>query len=130
MMINPLRADSVRLVGLITDSTETAVATIENSPSDGNFLKVRTSLGLLPSDSLLYSDVEIIVEGLTECVGLPDLLLKLETHSERFRGVSEWLPEVHFINGMGDSGHSANRLKRGSRNSLTSHLIRLAQWLV
>ena len=103
MMINPLRADSVRLVSLTTDNTDTAAATIENSPCDGNFLKVRTSLGLLPSDSLLYSDVGIIVEGLTECVGLPELLLRLEKHSEQFRGVSEWLPEIHFINGMGDN---------------------------
>lgn len=111
-MINPLRPASIRLLSQQTTKEDVAATVIDNSPIGDNLLKVRTSLGLAPSDSLLYSDVGIVVEGLTECLGLPELLLRLEQNSPQFAGVSQWLPEVHFINGMGDNFERLCRLAK------------------
>jgi hypothetical protein len=60
-----------------------------------------TSVHPLPSKSLHRSNVTIITEGPTECLALPELLLRLEQESPRFAGVSKWLPDVRFVDGTG-----------------------------
>ena len=103
MMINTLRPKGLRLLGRAVRH-EKATTTIDNSPVGENYLPVRASLGLVPSDSLLYSDIAIVVEGLTEILALPRLLLRLEDEEVAgFDDVSTLLSHCHFVNGIGDN---------------------------
>lgn len=49
---------------------------VDSKPYIDNWRKVRNSLGMLASDSLITGDINIIVEGLTEQIYLPELLRK------------------------------------------------------
>jgi predicted ATP-dependent endonuclease of OLD family len=101
-MINPLRPQSVRLFRRETRE-EKATTAIDNAPFKGNFLPVRASLGLTPADSLLYAPVSIVVEGDTEAIGLPLLMLKLaKDNVEGFQNVEVLLSQCSFLDGMGD----------------------------
>lgn len=77
-MINPGRPESLRL--LTREQTESGVATtrIDNKPYiDGNFQSVRTQLGILAADSLLFSSITVIVEGPSDSRGLNLLFRRL-----------------------------------------------------
>ena len=82
-MINPSRPESLRLI--YRDTTEDNVATtrIDNKPYiDGNFQSIRTQLGILPADSLLFSSITVIVEGPSDSRGLNLLLRRLHAEWE------------------------------------------------
>ncbi|WP_428308891.1 ATP-dependent nuclease [Lacipirellula sp.] len=102
VMIDPQRADRVRLV-LQRSLNGVAESVIDNKPYSENFRQVRASLGMSTTDTLLYSDVSLIVEGETEIVSLPILLMRLSTLDARFKSVGKWLADIHLINGLGDS---------------------------
>lgn len=102
-MVNSARPERLRvfsrhyLDGLATTTVET--------PSYGdNFQKVRVSLGLTPSDSLLYGLVTILVEGDTEARCLGPLLARLASEGKvGFEGLDHLLESCHFISCGGDS---------------------------
>ncbi|NNM84477.1 MAG: AAA family ATPase [Phycisphaerales bacterium] len=103
-MINNMREESVRV--LRRKKTEGgATSFIEALDGDSrNFAPVRCSLGITPSDSLLYADLTFIVEGKTEVRCLPSLLRRLEEgDTEGFKGVKEVLKGAHLFDGEGDS---------------------------
>lgn len=103
VMINPLKAQCVRAVARESNNGE-ARAFIRNDAAAKNFMIVRTSLGMFPSDSLLYSDVGVVVEGASECLALPPLLLKLcDADKDGFGNVRGLIDQFHLINGDGDS---------------------------
>jgi predicted ATPase len=101
-MINTLRPQTIRL--LRRDMKEEhATTVIDNQPFKDNFLPVRASLGITPADSLLYAPVTVVVEGDTEVVGLPLLLLKLaDAGVAGFERTRLLLSQTHFLDGMGD----------------------------
>jgi hypothetical protein len=101
-MINVIRPQSLRLLRRTADGGK-ATTRIDNKPFQNNFVRVRASLGLSAADSLLYAPLTVIVEGDTEVVGLPLLLLKLkEAGILGFEKVDELLGLCHFLDGMGD----------------------------
>tara|TARA_R110002072_G_scaffold303069_1_gene492593 strand:+ start:82781 stop:84472 length:1692 start_codon:yes stop_codon:yes gene_type:complete len=103
VMMNPLYPSRTRV--LVRDSVDGVATTKVSTPAtDGNYLKVRTTLGMLPSDSLLFADVAVIVEGDSECRAIPILLLRLSADGkEGFEDVERLLANCHFVNGGGDS---------------------------
>jgi hypothetical protein len=101
-MINVMRPQSLRLLSR-TAIEGTATTRIDNKPFQNNFVRVRASLGLTAADSLLYAPLTVVVEGDTEVVGLPLLLLKLaENGVAGFERVEDLLGLCHFLDGMGD----------------------------
>jgi len=102
-MVNPAHPERVRifsrrLVG------EVGTSKVMSLPHGESFQEVRVSLGLTPSDSLLYGLVTIVVEGDTEVRCLGALLRKLEqAEIEGFRGLSGLLESSHFVCGWGSS---------------------------
>lgn len=102
-MVNPARPDSVRV--FTRRRGEGGVGTTVSKLSEAeNFQAVRTSLGLTPSDTLLYGQVTIVVEGTTEAVCLGPLLRRLdEAGAEGFEGAVRLLECCHIICGWGDS---------------------------
>lgn len=102
-MVNSLRPESLRLLTR-TKIDGKPTSQIDNRPIKENYLPVRSSLGLTPSDSLLYAPIAFIVEGLTEILCIPILLKKFGQESvEGFDKVSLILSNCHFIDGQGDS---------------------------
>lgn len=102
-MINPIRTNAIRLISR-TNCNGLATSVIENRPIDENFLAIRSSLGITPSDSLLYAPVTIVVEGPSEVIGLPIILRRLwQARTEGFEEVGRLMPQVHFLDGCGDS---------------------------
>lgn len=102
-MINPILSSSLRLVKR-ENNGRIATTTILDRPVDENFLSIRSSLGLSAADSLLYGPVTLIVEGPTEVIGLPIILGRLWKEGvEGFSEVGTLLPQVHFLDGCGDS---------------------------
>jgi len=102
-MVNPAHPDRVRVFSrhLAEDVGTSRVATLSHGE---NFHGVRVSLGLTPSDSLLYGLVTIIVEGDTEARCLGPLLQKLDIEGvDGFQGVSTLLEASHFVCGWGSS---------------------------
>ena len=102
-MLNPAHPDRVRVFSRARhdDTATTKVATLTYAE---NFQHVRVSLGLTPSDSLLYGLVTILVEGDTEARCLGPLLEKLDTEGvSEFKGISELLEFSHFVCGGGDN---------------------------
>lgn len=82
-MINPSRPETLRL--LSREQTESGIATtrIDNKPYiDGNFQSVRTQLGILAADSLLFSSITVIVEGPSDSRGLNLLFRRLHQEWE------------------------------------------------
>lgn len=102
-MINPIRTSAIRLLTRANNG-RVAHSIIEHRPIDENFLSIRSSLGITPSDSLLYAPVTIVVEGPSEVIGLPIILGRLWRDSvDGFEDVGHLLPQVHFLDGCGDS---------------------------
>jgi len=103
VMINPLKPQCVRAVTRESNNGEVR-AFIRNDAAAKNFMIVRASLGMFPSDSLLYSDVGVVVEGASECRALPPLILKLcDAGYDGFENVRGLIDQFHLINGDGDS---------------------------
>ncbi len=111
-MINPLKVDALRLFER-SNVEDRAVSVVHNRPFERNFVRVRSSLGVSPADLLLYAPITIIVEGATEILGIPYLLLRL--HGENvpgFERVPELLASSHFLDGEGDSFEYMCRLAK------------------
>ena len=103
-MINPLLPQTIRLIKRGKNKDDIATSLIINKPCDDNFLPVRTSLGLTPVDSLLYSPVTVIVEGITEIITFPILFNRMI--NENFGETKDFesiLNQVRFLDGQGDS---------------------------
>jgi len=102
-MINPIRTSALRLVRRENlDDVPTTV--IDHRPIDENFLSIRSSLGITPSDSLLYAPVTLIVEGPTEVIGLPIILGRLwKEKISGFEDAESLLSRIHILDGCGDS---------------------------
>ena len=109
-MINNLREKSVRVLRREKgpEGPTSAIGNLDGGHD--NFAPVRSSLGLAPSDSLLYSDLTVVVEGKTDVRCLPILLERLEKGNvEGFAGASAILARAHFFDGEGDSFEFAAR---------------------
>ncbi len=112
-MINNLREKSVRVIRREKrpEGPTSAIGNLDGGHD--NFAPVRSSLGLAPSDSLLYSDLTVVVEGKTEVRCLPILLERLEKDNvEGFAGASALLARAHFFDGEGDSFAFAARFAK------------------
>ena len=117
-MINPLRAESVRLFKRETRNNQ-VTSTIDNFPFDSNFLSVRNSLGLSPADSLLYAPITIITEGSTEVLCIPFLLKRLEQRNvPGFENIDNLLSLTHFLNGEGSAYEFFCRLAKSQGNKV------------
>lgn len=102
-MINSVRPHSIRVLRRTT-SGDAATSVVDDRPVDGNFLAVRSSLGISAGDSLLWAAVTVIVEGPSEVLGLPIILERLRrAEVEGFGDVNTLLSQVHFLDGCGDS---------------------------
>lgn len=102
-MVNPARPDRIRVFSrhMQSDKATTKVQALSYSE---NFQQVRVSLGLTPSDSLLYGLVTILVEGDTEARCLGPLLQRLaEDKVSGFEDLGSLLESCHFVCGGGDS---------------------------
>lgn len=102
-MINNGRPQSLRIV--IHKKKESLVySTVQNEFDIDNFQGIRVELGIKASDSLLFSTVNIIVEGKTESNYLPLLFAKLESDQEP--GFHDWsilCPDCSFLDSKGDN---------------------------
>lgn len=113
VMINSFRPGSIRVLQRELGKDERPRIRVEQPSSSENYAFVRTSLGMLPSDSLLYSDVGIIIEGDSEARAIPLLLRRLhEINQPGFEQVQDVLDGIHFINGGGDSFDKLARLAK------------------
>jgi predicted ATPase len=103
-MINNMREQSIRVLSRKKNGNDPTSVIDKLDGSNHNFGLVRTSLGLAPSDSLLYADTTIIVEGKTEVRCLPSLLERLEKEKiPGFENAGTLLAGAHFLDGEGDS---------------------------
>lgn len=101
-MINSLTPHNVRLLKRATNEDGQATTRIDNHPYRENFLSVRTSLGISPSDSLLFGAVSIVIEGATESLCLPYIFRKLEeSGTAGFDKALFFLSLSHFVSGGG-----------------------------
>jgi hypothetical protein len=102
-MINTFRPNSLRVLER-RNVKDKAVSVFINEAFDGNFLQVRSSLGVSPADSLLYAPITIIAEGKSEVFGLPALLKKLaDAGIIDGTKLSMLLPLTHILDGEGSS---------------------------
>ena len=102
-MINPLRADSIRLLER-KNANNKAVSIVHNKPYEKSFAQIRASLGISPIDSLIYAPITIIVEGSTEIICIPQVLLHChEKNVPGFERVRDLLSLSHFLDGEGTS---------------------------
>lgn len=102
-MINPMYPQKIRLLER-THREGKATTQVTNNPLESNFLPVRSSLGVTPSDSLLYAPITIIVEGATEILGIPLLLKKFfDSGVEGFEQVDRIFALSHLLDGHGAS---------------------------
>ncbi len=109
-MINTWRGRSVRLLER-TMVDDRATTVIHNRPIEGNYQKIRSSLGMTPADSLLYAPVLLLVEGITEALCLPTLFDKLEqAQIADFARASLVLSQIHLMDGGGDTFKKMCRL--------------------
>ena len=75
-MINTMRPRTVRLMQRVKSGNDIFSQMVDSPYGDG-FFSVRSSLGISPADSLLFSPVTVLVEGKTEVLCLPQLFEKL-----------------------------------------------------
>ncbi len=107
-MINPMRPATLRLFEQKTandeDSNLYATTIIKNRPVHENLFFVRQSLGLWPSDSLLYAPITIVVEGITETLCLPYLLQRLNKEGiDGFQDLADTAGLLSFCDGGGNN---------------------------
>lgn len=112
-MINSLRPETIRLLRRRKENGH-AVTVVEKRSVDDGFAAVRTSLGVTPADSLLYSPVAVFVEGPTEALCLPLLLRRLsDAKCEGFENANELIGSTQFISVGGDHFGSQATLAKG-----------------
>ena len=102
-MISPSRTTALRLV---TRNIENNIVSskVNARPIDENYSLVRSTLGINPTDSLLYAPITLIVEGPSEVHGLPIILRRLaDENIEGFEDVPTLIDQVHWMDGCGDS---------------------------
>ncbi len=101
-MINSVNPKGVRLLKRASINDK-ATTIIDNNPIKENFSPIRVSLGLTPSDSLLYAPITIITEGDTEIKCLTNLFRRFyEEKLSGFEDLDVLLPLCHFIDAQGD----------------------------
>lgn len=111
-MINTFSRQGLRLLER-TKINGKATSIVNNKPYQENFTLIRASLGLTPSDSLLYAPITVIVEGSTEILGISALLRRLISESvKEFEDIDQLMSQCHFIDGIGDSLEYWCRLAR------------------
>ena len=116
-MINTLRPQSVRILER-SRVNDKAVSLFVNKAHQGNYMLVRSSLGISPADSLLYAPITIIAEGATEIQCLPLLLKKLSDKGVIDPGTLDTLlSQTHVLDGEGSSIEYMCRLAK-SQNAL------------
>ena len=114
-MINTLRPNSVRVLERRRQS-EKAVSCFVSDAFSGNYSLVRSSLGISPADSLLYSPITVVVEGPTEVRALPLILLKLAEAGIVDRSLLDvLLPQIHLLDGEGAKFEYMCRLAKSQR---------------
>lgn len=102
-MVNPAHPDRIRVFSRELNG-EVATSKVTKPTYGENFQRVRVSLGLTPSDSLLYGLVTILVEGDTEARCLGGLFRRLDTEGvPGFERFATLLESCHFVCGAGDS---------------------------
>ena len=90
-MINPRRPESLRLLTREFAEDGAATTKIDNKPYiDSGFQRVRSQLGLLPSDSLIFAPITTIVEGPSDSRALNSLFRRLakESSDDKYGGLS------------------------------------------
>jgi len=111
-MINTMRPSSIRVLKR-ERKNDKATTTFVNQAYAENFVTVRSSLGMTPSDSLLYAPVTVVVEGPTEVRCLPVLFQRLsEAGVDGFQAVELILPQTHLLDGCGSSYEYMCRLAK------------------
>ncbi|HEX4142969.1 MAG TPA: AAA family ATPase [Pirellulales bacterium] len=111
-MINTMKPSSLRVLRR-TNNGEKATSEIIGRAGDGNFLAVRSSLGITAADSLLFAPVTIIVEGATEVHGLPLAFQRLhDAGIAGFDDVPDVLGLIHLLDGCGDEFEYLCRLAK------------------
>lgn len=102
-MINNGRPRSLRIVKHISNDSN-VYSTVLNDFDIDNYGHIRSLLGITPSDSLLLSTVNIIVEGKTESNFLPLIFEKLENDKNPdFLDWSTICPECSILDAKGDT---------------------------
>lgn len=116
-MINPSHPERIRIFTRGSDGGK-AFTRVEKSTFGENWQRVRYSLGLTPSDSLLFGSVTIIVEGDTEVRCLEQLLLKLEQADvPGFEKSGELLGECILLSGEGNNAVNHCRITRAQNGN-------------
>ena len=121
-MINNLRPNTIRVLERKRVENK-AISVFENEPYRGNFALVRSSLGMSPADSLMYSPITIVAEGPTEVRCLPHLLKKLADAGKIDPAALDLLlSQTHILDGEGSSFEYMCRLAK-SQNARPIVLI-------
>jgi hypothetical protein len=111
-MINTLRPHSIRVLER-RRVNDKATSIFVNQALAENYSLVRSSLGISPADSLLYSPITIVVEGPTEVRSVPFMLKKLADAGVIEPGLLEvLLPQTHILDGEGSSFEYMVRLAK------------------
>ncbi len=111
-MVNTLRPQSIRVIERRRENDK-AVSVFLNEAYAGNYALVRSSLGISPADSLLYSPITIIAEGISEVRCLPIVLGKLAKARLIDQALLDiLLPETHIVDGEGSSFEYMCRLAK------------------
>ncbi|MHB0960112.1 MAG: ATP-dependent nuclease [Pirellulaceae bacterium] len=111
-MINTLRPHTIRVLER-KRVKDKAVSEFVNTAFSENYCLVRSSLGISPSDSLLYAPITVIGEGPTEIRCLPFMLRKLTDSGIIDSGVVEsLLCQTHMLDGQGSSCEYMCRLAK------------------
>jgi hypothetical protein len=102
-MVNTLRPNSIRMLER-TSENRRATSRFLNNPSGANFTLVRSSLGIVPGDSLLYAPLTIVVDGSTEVFCLPLVLKRLADEGTfPMSDLELLLPMTHILDGEGST---------------------------
>lgn len=111
-MINTMRPSSIRVLERI-EADGKPMSVINNEAFASNFVRVRSSLGLTPADSLLYAPVTVVVEGPSEVRCLPIAYERLlKEPIKGFEDAEDILSLVHFLDGTGDQYEYMVRLAK------------------
>lgn len=121
-MINNLRPNTIRVLERKRVENK-AISVFVNEPYPGNYALVRSSLGMSPADSLMYSPITIVAEGPTEVRCLPHLLKKLADAGKIDPAALDLLlSQTHILDGEGSSFEYMCRLAK-SQNARPIVLI-------
>ena len=106
-MINPLRPRCLRLLQRTKSESGFATSQVLNEPyKSRSYSLVRNSLGMTPGDSLLFSSITVIVEGVTEELALSRLLERLvaEWKDGQPKDLDITIGQIHVVSaeGFGD----------------------------